>query len=365
VGNIPDLGGTGSTPPSDGVVSGAVLRAIRMQLRHTQDQAAELFGVDRNTIKGWESGRRPLANVRVQTLRAMRRTLGQLGIEPALLGQLDTAIDVDLVIGQILTGRHTPTDHPLATWVHTREWHDLLGWALNGSTPAALNGIGATVPQPRLATVDRAALFDSLRTTAEQAGDEPSSTLLRRQVIYLATWEDSPAGQDWVARQERLELRRLRPIDDWTPTWVAGRSLAVARACQGDPDRLRHFMRTQLTTDSQEAANLNYWANWCGADPRPAISDDFMASGDLGRWDGAALLRHLVAGLNPATPYIELTIHSVWALLARRPQLLTEDHTLTTDLRQRATRLLDEATLADQARRELEQVLYAANLKGR
>jgi hypothetical protein len=324
-----------------------------------------LLGVDRNTIKGWETGRRPLANVRVQTLRAMRRTLGQLGVEPALLGQLDTAIDVDLVIGQILAGQHAPADHPLATWVHTREWHDLLGWALNGKQPAAINGLDAAIPRPRLASADREALFDSLRVTAERSGKDASATLLRRQVVFVATWDDSPGGQDWVGQQERLELRRLRPVDDWTPTWVAGRSLAVARACQGDPDRLRHFMRTQLTTDNQEAANLNYWANWCGADPRPATSDDFMASGDLGRWDGAALLRHLVAGLTPATPYVELTIHSVWALLARRPQLLTEDHTLTADLRQRITRLLDGVSLADQARRELEQVLYAADLKGR
>lgn len=361
-----DIGGTASTPDPEGAISGAVLRVIRTKLGLSQQAAAEVFGVDTNTYKSWETGRRPLARVRVQTLRAMTRTLNRLGTEPALLGLLDTAIDVDLTVGQILTGAHSASDHPLATWVHTRTWHDLLAWAVAGTTPNALREADPQVPKPRLAPVDRTSLLNSLREVAEQAGNDPESTLLRRQVFYVSSWDDTATGRDWLAQQERLELRRLRPVDGWTPTWVAGRSLAVARACQGDPDQLRHFLRTQLVTDDQETANLNYWAYWCGEETGPAVSDDFMAGGDLGQWRGGLLLRHLSRGLSITTPYIELTVHTVWALLARRPWLLDEDLALTADLNRRISALLDHPeALTGPARRELEQVHYAVKMKGR
>lgn len=361
-----DPTGTSSTPDPEGVISGAVLRLIRTQLDLSQEQIAEVLGVDANTYKSWETGRRPLPRISVQRLRAVTRTLTRLGTDPLLLDQIDTAIDVDLTIGQILTDGQNPAHHPLATLVHTRTWHDLLAWALTGTRPSALRGLDGSIPKPRLAVTDRTRLFDSLRVTAERAGNDPSSTLLRRQVFYIASLDEATGGRDWLARQERLELRRLRPGDSWTPGWVAGRSLAVARARQGDPDQLRHFIRTQLADDRQEAANLNYWANWCGEDLRPAVTDDFMAGGDLGTWRGAGLLRHLVTGLDPATPHVALTIHSVWALLGRRPWLLDDDHTLTTDLRLRVARLLDDLLpLGEQARRELEQLQYAARTRGR
>lgn len=361
-----DTGGTGSTPDPEGVLSGAVLRVIRIDLGLSQQAMAESFNVDPNTYKSWETGRRPLARISVQKHRAMTRTLSQLGANPALLGQLDVAIDVDLTVGQMLSAPHDPADHPLATWVHTRAWHDLLAWGVAGTTPAALQNLDGRIPRPRLSVPYREQLFDSLRATAERAGDDPSSTLLRRQIFYIETWDESAGGRDWLARQERKELRRLRPVDDWTPTWVAGRSLAVARACQGDPDQLQHFIAHQLVSDAQEAANLNYWAYWCGEEAGPATSDDFMAGGDLGQWRGDGLLRHLTRGIDPATPYLELTVHSVWALLARRPWLLDEDPALTADLGTRVGNLLNHPhALTDSARRELEQVHYAVKMKGR
>lgn len=356
--------GTAGTPDPEGVVSGAILRLIRSQLGLSQEQAAEALTVDANTFKSWETGRRPLARISVQRLRAVTRTLSRLGADPRLLDLLDTGIDVDLTIGQILGGGHSPVDHPLGSWVHTRTWHDLLAWAVAGRTPAAIRDLNGATLRPRLAVADRTRLFDCLRVAAERAGDDPASTLLRRQATFVIAWNDTPDARDWLARQERLELRRLRPADGWTPAWVAGRSLAVARASQGDPEQLRHFIRTQLADDRQEVANLNYWAKWCGEDLRPAVSDDFMAGGDLGGWRGATLLRHLVAGLESTTPYVELTIHSVWALLDRRPWLLDDDHELTTDLRLRIARLLDGTVpLGDQARRELEQIQYAAKTR--
>lgn len=361
------LGLTTGTPEPEGAVAGALLRLIRSQLGLNQEQAAEALKVDPNTIKSWETGRRPLARVSVQTLRSIMRTLNRLGADAALLDQLNDAIDVDLVIAQILAGGHAPHDHPLGTLVHNRAWHDLLSWAVTGSTPAALRGVPGTIPRPRLATPDRARLFDSLRTTADQAGDDPAATLLRRQVYFVGAWDDSSTGRDWLNRMEQAELRQIRRGDDWTPAWVAGRSIAVARACQGDPDQLRQFIREQLATDRQEAANLNYWAYWCGEQGRPAISDEFMAASDLGAWRGDTLLRHLTAGLTATTPYVELTIHTVWALLHRRPWLLGENPGLATDLHRRIGRLLADAIdLSPQARGELQQLEYAtAVLRGK
>lgn len=361
----PQRGPTSSTPDPEGAVSGAILALIRTQIGLSQDAAAELLHVDRNTIKSWETGRRPLARVSVSTLRGITRTLARHGADPDLLDQLHDAIDVDLVIGQILTDHTAPGDHPFAATVHNRAWHDLLAWAVTGTTPAALRRLNGGIPRPRLAVPDRARLFDSLRTTAERAGDDPAATLLRRQTYFVTAWDHTPAAKDWLHRMERAELRRVRRGDDWTPGWVAARSIAVARAFQGDPDHLRTFIRDHLGTDRQEAANLNYWAYWCGEHARTAISDDFMARPDLGDWRGTALLRHLTAGLDPATPYVELTAHTIWALLARRPWLVDDDATLAADLRQRIARLLATDHLSGQARRELEQLAYATASTGR
>lgn len=359
-------GTTGTPDVPEGVISGHLLRLIRTRLRSTQEHLAEQLGVDANTIKSWETGRRPLAHTRVQTLRAITRRLRQLGADRALLEQLDTAIDVDLVIGQILADGHELADHPLATWVSTRAWSDLLAWAVAGTVPPALRRDGLTVPRPRLAVPVREALFTSLRDAAEQAtSDDPAAVLLRRQVYFVTSWDPTGPGRDWLARMERRELRRLHPSDGWTPTWVAGRSLAVARAAQGDPEQLRDFIASQLADDRQEAANLNYWAYWIGEHPGVATGDEFMAAPDLGAWRGTALLRHLVAGLDRATPYVELTIHSVWALLHRRPWLLDDDRAVSADLRRRVEVLLaGPRTTGEQARRELQQLHFATAMRG-
>ena len=357
---------TAGTPEPDGLVSGAILRAIRTQLGYTQDQFAELLGVDPGTIKSWETGRRPLARMSVQRLRNLTRALARLGANPALLAQLDTAIDVDLGIGAMLTHQGGPADHPLATWVHTKQWHDLLAWTVAGTTPAALRGMPA-IPRPRLAVPDRQRLLNQLRDTAEQTDSrtDPDATLLRRQVYFVASWDTSGAGKDWLVRMERRELRRLRPQAGWTPTWVAGRSLAVAKAVSGDPEQLEHFIRTQLADDAQEIANLRYWALWCGEDTQDAMSDTFMHADDLGAWRGTGLLRHLVAGLDPAPAYVALTIHTIWALLQRRPWLLDDDPRLVADLQHHTRALLDGDAVTGQARQELNEIHYASKMRGR
>lgn len=359
--------GTTSTPEPEGVVSGAVLRLIRTQLGYSQERLAELLRVDPNTVKSWESGRRPLGRVSSEKLRALMRALSRLGAHPVLVDQLDAAIDVDMVLGDLLEHGHLPDDHPLGTWVHTRAWHDLLAWALAGTTPAALRQLNGAVPKPRLSPVTRDQVFANLRAAAEQADGKTSAeaTLLRRQVYFVASWDPGGPARDWLDRQERRELRLLRAHDGWTPTWVAGRSLAVARAAQGDPGQLRHFITHQLADDRQEAANLNYWAYWIGEHNPPAVTDEFM-TGDLAGWRGTSLLRHLTAGLHPGSGYVDLTVHTVWALLDRRPHLLDDDPALTADLRARVEALLQHPDrLSDQSRSELSQVHYATKMRGR
>lgn len=361
--------GTGSTPDiPEGLIAGHLLRLIRAQTGLTREQLAEQLGVDVNTVKSWETGRRPLAHTRVHVLRALVRLLRQRGADPHLLAQLDTAIDVDLAVADILHRGARTDGHPLATWVSTRSWSALLAWAITGTVPPGFNG-GATLllPRPRMAVAVREDLFAALRAAAEQApSGDPAAVLLRRQVYFLTALDRSGPGQDWLTRMERRETRTLRAGAGWTPDWAVGRSLAVARAAQGEPDQLRHFITTHLADDRQEAANLNYWAYWIGEYATPATGDHFMATTDLTGWRGNALLEHLVAGMDPATPYVELTIHTVWALLRRRPWLMDDDPAVTADLHHRTTILLDSRQhLSGQARRELDQLHFATATRGR
>jgi transcriptional regulator with XRE-family HTH domain len=355
------------------VVSGYVLRLIREGLRLTQDGLAEHLQVDVNTVKGWETGRRPLANVKVQKYRAMRQRLQQLGADTVLLGQLDMAIDVDMFIGQVLTEVESdPAQHTLAAWVSTRAWNELLTWVLTGTPPAVLFDRtvgprrGPVADHPGLAADDRRRFFDNLCRSAEvtlRRRDQPSGVLLRRQVYFIAAWDRT--WRPWLVGMEHQELRGRDHKNDWSPAWVAGRSLAVAGARQGDRGQLRRFIENRLRSSDQcEAANLNYWAYWIGEHSPSAASDDFMASG-LGRWHGGDLFRHLTAELDLSTAYVELSIHSLWALLQRRPRLLDNDAGVTRDLCNRTSRLLDTDSTTDlghQSRRELEWVHFATRL---
>lgn len=349
--------GTGSTP-GDPPVAGHLLRQIRDQLGLTQEALAERLAVPVNTLKSWETGRRPIGQVKVATLNLLRRTLLRLGAAPRLLDRLDTAVDVDLFIHDVLHEQTTPGEHRLAHWVSTRDWNDMLAAAV---TP---NG----APQGQLAPVDRRRFYDVIRDTADRVtSTTPSGILLRRQVYFLAARDDSAPGRDWLAAAERRELRDMRRVDGWTPTWVAGRSVAVARACQGDPDQLQHFIAHRIVGDDLcEAANLNYWAHWIGETGVDAVTDEFMAA-DLGTWRGARLLGHLTAGLRAGTPYLALSIHTLWALLERRPYLLHDDMTVTDELRWRIQTLLDNPPphMGEQARRELDQLRYATRMTAR
>lgn len=354
----------GTTDP-EGITAGSVLRVIRRQLGHHQDTFADLLSIDINTYRSWETGRRPLSHIPVHKMHTLRHGLIRIGTDAHLVDLLHTAITVDISLEQMLTSSR-PDGHPLAELVQTRTWHDLLLWDIAGITPRLLKSTGP-ISAPRMPPATRTRLFNQLRDTAERTKDaaEPGPTLLRRQVYYVIAQDHTGPGRDWLEHMAQRELSRLRRVDGWTPAWVAGRSLAVAKAVAGDPDQLRHFIANHLATDDQEIANLNYWANWSGEDTHPAISDEFMRTPDLStRWRGTELLRQLADGLTPANPYIDLTVHTVWALLKRRPQLLGDESLLTERLNTAVGQLLDHpAPLSDQARRELAQISYGTNMR--
>jgi hypothetical protein len=195
-----------------------------------------------------------------------------------------------------------------------------------------------------------------MRHTAEQAcGD--GEFLLRRQALYLAGYDDQPDTSDWLAHQQAAE----RP-GDWLCGWLNARSVAAVAARQGDRDRMGHFIASALTDDDAgEAANLNYWAYWVGEAPHLELTDDFIAVRTPGSWPGDKLLTHLAEGLAVHHGYVDLNIHSVWALLAIRPNLLRSG-VAARALRDRLPVMLDSRELSASGRRELENIQYAIRL---
>ncbi|MER6103668.1 XRE family transcriptional regulator [Streptomyces sp. NPDC001832] len=348
---------------SAGAITGFVLRLARESIPRTQVAMAEALGVDVDTLQGWESGRRPLANMRAGALLELRRRLPALGADAGLVRWLDAAMDADRIVAAGLDDDGGP--HPLAGWVHTRDTAHMLAWALNGTTPPALAGRlpgprrGPVAPSPQLATGDRAVFFDRLRATTEHAARQgESGVLLHRQALYLASYDHSPDAAAWTAHT--LHGRRdVLARRGWSPQWAAARSTATALARLGDPQPLLDFIDRALAgDDTAEAANLNYWALWLGALPVPQSDDTFMCDRGLSGWDALTLLRGLAVGLVEAPAFVDLYAHSLHALLAVAPWLPQAAGPLSSPLRERTAQLLDGVHLSARSRRELGRVHY-------
>ncbi|MFJ9794509.1 XRE family transcriptional regulator [Streptomyces sp. NPDC101145] len=323
---------------------------------------AEHLEVDLGTVQGWESGRRPLGNMKAAALLSLRRRLGAMGAAPGVLGLLDPAMDADQIISAALDPAGWQA-HPLASWVHTRDTAHMLAWALTGVAPSALARYvpaprrGPSVAAPPLGTGDRLRVFDHLRETAEAAW-RPSDALLRRQALYLASYDRSPGAVSWTAhalRSRRGDLVRR----GWSPLWPQARSTATALARLGDPQPLLDFIEKRLVDDeAAETANLNYWAYWLGGVRLPQPDDRFMLDCEPTAWDPVTLLRGLTYGLHHAPGYVDLYAHTLWALLTSRPWLPLASPPLAGELTARTEALLDGGGLTERSRRELTTVHY-------
>jgi transcriptional regulator with XRE-family HTH domain len=366
-------GGGPVVRPRDGIITGYLLKLLRQSAGLSQEALADQVGVDSNTVQGWESGRRSLTGTRVATLVQLQHRLRQHGADPKLLALVEDAAEADYVLSYALTAEPNatrPATHLLTNWVLKRSFTYMLAWPFTGRPPIALNTPtvrrGPSPDAPVLTAAEKARFFEHLRVTAERSLtdrelDEASGTLLRRNVYYPLSWHPSSDTAAWLEEMKQREERRLGRMDTWSPRWVAARSLAVARARQGDKEPLRHFIQTALSSDACQAAGLNYDAYWIGATPETYRSDEFMAR-DLAPWVGVTLLRQFAANLVAAEPLADLYVHSTWALLQRRGSVLEGDPQLAAELLVRTEALASEGDLSAQSRRELEQVHYGVRL---
>lgn len=105
----------GGPNTSGGAVAGHLLKLARQSLGQSQEGLAERLGQGKNTIQGWESGRRPLRHVRRSDLYRLLQSLRALGAAPEVLGRFDDALEADHFLHEALTARPDaiePATHP-------------------------------------------------------------------------------------------------------------------------------------------------------------------------------------------------------------------------------------------------------------
>ncbi|MEU3232881.1 helix-turn-helix domain-containing protein [Nocardiopsis alba] len=356
------------TPPSEtltvgtstrGTIAGYVLRLVREQLGLAREELSECFRVSPDTLAGWETGRRPLTAVSTGQLLVHRYRLLHLGARPELLDTLDRGLEADTLLGNVLDGE----TEPLGAWVMQRPLVETLAWPLTGVAPEPIRALppsrrprrGPVPAGPELGHAERRLLFANLRRATEYA-TAPGDFLLRRQALYLSGYDDATDVDAWSAEQQR----HLGP-DDWLSRWLTARSLASVATRYGDTERTDVFVESLDGDDRAEAANLAYWAYWIG-ETHTELSDDFMATGKLGVWEGRRLLTHLVNRMHPGHGYLALYVHTVWALLMARPHLLASAPDVAAALADRVEKLLDGPEAPASVRRELDGIRYAIRL---
>lgn len=354
------------------LIVGYVLRLARESIPGgcSQERLAELVGVSADSEAGYESGRRPLASVRASQFVLLKSTLIRMGAASDLVRLLDVAMEADQLLDHARstsTAFERGTFHPLGAYVHRREVIELVAWPLSGRTPAALTGLarttrrrGPTPAGPELTATEQQQVFDHLRRIAEVSHGTDHG-LLRRQALYLQSYDQRPDAGAWMADQYR---RLPRQHSGWSAQWPAARTLAASLVRYGDPNMLIDFADYGLADEPGHIANLNYWAYWVGESSTIERDDSFMPL-QIGPWRGDKILRHLATRLDAEEGVADLGIHTLRTLLAARPRLLEEDRDMTTTLGVTVERLLDGGSMSPSARQALAEIHYALRLHTR
>jgi hypothetical protein len=221
---------------------------------------------------------------------------------------------------------------------------------------------GSTPTQPALSADQRARFLAHLFTVAERA-QRDDEALLRRQAVYLPGFDSRPEAVDWL-RIEWHRAGRIRPWDRDIAGLLEARFASVALAVAGDSAHLYEFV-DRVADESDEVANLNYWAYWIGELSDEQTNDAFMLSADTRSWTGTRLLKHLLERLDPASPHRPLNICTLHALIASRPSLLTERPAVRSSFGDVLDRLASTADLSRTERTQLAGLQYAVRMADR
>lgn len=362
---------TGSQDTRRGVISGFLLRVIRAtgDPPLSRELVAQRLGISSDYYGGIETGRRPLSRVNLEQSLMLRQILLRAGCDAELIVLLDSALEADMVIDHAVrvgTDFQLGEIHPLDAWVLRRQTVELIAWPLGRRVPSwmpkPVNSPGYKSPRlperPELDGEARQRFFAHLRRVADITIGRPA-LLLRRQALYLLSFDPQPDAPTFLAHHRG---RLPHGLAGWSEQWPAARSLAASITRQGDRTMLLDFITRGLGEDDRaETANLNYYAYWVGEGAGVQRDDTFMPE-TIGTWRGDVLLRHLTERLDGGMGYVDLTVHTLWALVAAKPHLLAEDFGLRLDLRTRVESLLDTRPVSPQALSELAAIRYALKL---
>lgn len=356
---------TGSQLTPRNVIAGFVLRLARdtTQPPVSREQFAASLSISTDAVAGWESGRRPLAATQVGQMAAIRHRLMSNGARSDLVSLLDQALEADYIVdfAVSLGADYRPGDvHPLGIGVLRRETVDLIAWPISPRVPAGLQlppSRGQRHDRPFLDTECRTRFFDHFRRVVDVTSASGDS-LLRRQALYLLSFDSRDDARSFLATHRS---RLLHGLNGWSESWPAARSLAASMTRRGDRTLLLDFIDRGLADEQSQMANLRYWAYWVGEVRLPQRDDSFMVEG-MGGWHGDILLRHLVDRLDPSLGYLELNVHTLWALIGAKPRLLSEPPGVTDELTGRIERLLDEGFESGRTIAELNALRYALKL---
>lgn len=359
------------SPSSEvGVVSGFVLKLIRGSIGFTQAEMAERLGVDISTIRGWETGKRPLTAQRAADLLRLKTRLVMLGGSQTAVGTLQDAIEADGILSlAIAAGGPVSLDiNPLAAAVHRRSLVHMITWPFTGISPPPLRDLasaparGPVAKHPSLSKGDQARFFDHLLATVDSR-QSLQVPVLRRQATYLLGFDRRKESAEWLSAEHRRAFVAGTASAD-LPAGIAARSATVALARRGDSDPLRYFIKHTLSQEDHAAANLAYWAYWLGEITESYADDSFLIAGaDEHGWSGGRLAEHLLRHLDDDV-HSHLNIHSLWVLVLARPDLLRRDHKLRLKTGNRVEQALDTG-FDHETRDELINLRCAVQLAGR